>query len=231
MAFAGTPDSREIHNVEERAFGNQQFFPQLPDSKYEQHFWEDILSWKFENTSEKVEKPSQKPKMAKSMSDVTREEISAQLAAAKAERSAEMAALHLDMERQRSETALALERLRAESQTAFADLRGDLKGNSEALRADFQQMITAVTKETSRVAEGIAEARGSVDGLKTTVNVMLALLGIVIAAAALWVSIAQLNQPKETTPASPVSQQQPARPATTSPVAATPTNVPAASKP
>lgn len=149
------------------------------------------------------------------MSSVTREEIAAQLAAAKAERSVDIAAIHLDMEKLRSETALALEKLRGDNLTAFAEMRGDMRSNSEALRADFHQMVTAITKESSRVAEGIAEVRGSVDGLKSSITMLQWVLATVAALAAAWIGYQQLEVAKQT-PAAPAVVASPSTtPATT----------------
>lgn len=149
------------------------------------------------------------------MSSVTREEIAAQLAAAKAERSVDIAAIHLDMEKLRSETALALEKLRGDNLTAFAEMRGDMRSSSEALRADFHQMVTAITKESSRVAEGIAEVRGSVDGLKSSITMLQWVLATVAALAAAWIGYQQLEVAKQTPAPSAVVASPSATPAPT----------------
>lgn len=111
----------------------------------------------------------------------------------------------------REELDAKLDALRSDLRAGNAELRADF----HAMRADMANTRTAMAQELASVATTVGELKGSIDGVKTGLTTVQWLVGTLMAAAALYVAVAQFLAP----PPAP-AQSQPAT--TAAPAAATP---------
>lgn len=138
----------------------------------------------------------------------TREEIEARLAATEARVDARLSGFEKTMTE------------------ALGAVRGEVSG----MRVDVANMRTDVVREISVAAQGLAELRGEVGGVKTVTNWTLGMIGVAIGAVALWMAIRQADVPTPPQPPQPVIIQVPSSPPP-APPAATSTPPPAPPQP
>ena len=163
------------------------------------------------NAAANVSRPHNEP-----MSTMTREELDAKLDAVRA-----------DMRASSADVRSELHAMRAEFQSVRADYH-DMRASVSDMRVAVTQDIASASKEVASLgmalSTSIGEIKGSLDGVKTGLMTVQWLVGSLLAAAALYVAVAQFNAAPPTAPPSTTatgnvaaSQGNEARPATASP--------------